>query len=29
MTAVVQTKLMSSNGRQVLEVITNHAKRTV
>ena len=27
MTAVVQTKLMSSNGRQVLEVMTNHAKR--
>jgi len=29
MTAVVHTKLMSSNGRQVLDVVTNHAKRAL
>ena len=27
MTAVVRTKLMSSNGRQVLDVVSNHVKR--
>ena len=29
MTAVIKTEVLSSNGRQVLEVLTNHARRAV
>lgn len=29
MTAVIRTEVLSSNGRQVLEVLTNHARRAV